>query len=73
MKPISRKLTISIKDEEKGTELGSLTAEFDLPTDYTEICDSGGNLFRVAPSVDETEFKDRLFHALKTAAYKLGE
>lgn len=32
MKPTTRKLTISIKDEDENETLATLTADFDLPT-----------------------------------------
>ena len=73
MKPISRKLTISIKDEDTGVELGSATAEFNLPTTYTEIRDIRGVLGAVAPRVHGAEFEDRIASALEAAAGKLGE
>ncbi|MBI0150339.1 hypothetical protein [Bifidobacterium sp. M0353] len=73
MKPISRRLTISIKDEDTGVELGSATAEFNLPTAYTEIRDIGGVLVAVAPRVHGAEFEDRITSSLEAAAGKLGE
>ncbi|MCX8648671.1 hypothetical protein J3U01_09685 [Bifidobacterium sp. B4107] len=73
MKPISRKLTISIKDPDKGTELGTLTAEFDLPTDYTEINDGFNTPVLVAPRVNDVEFQSNISRALTAAAEKLGE
>ena len=72
MRPISRKLTISIKDEDTGVELGSASAEFDLPTRIEEIRGNGGGLVAVAPRVHDAEFEDRISSALEAAANKLG-
>lgn len=72
MRPISRKLTISIKDEDTGVELGSATAEFDLPTRIEGIRGNGGVLVAVAPRVHGAEFGDRISSALVAAANKLG-
>lgn len=73
MKPISRKLTLIVKDEDAGVELGSATGEFNLPTTYTEIRDIGGVLVAVAPRVHGAEFEDRITSALEAAADKFGE
>lgn len=70
MKPISRKLTISIKDEDENETLATLTADFNLPTYFDEISTAPSV---VVPSIDKDELNDRFTTALKTAADKLGE